>query len=189
MQGGMLSYRDRAVKERETGGADLGAVDIDNIVNMGSTLWTPLYNDNILPGPVDNAFAYAMPEGITNWTQLQSWGYNETLGYSSQWHNGDGDHTFDLNWDVKFLPHGTYHGDGEYLAFVSIEPTYFWAAKNIHVTVNVEAPAEPVNLGSYDDPLAGIEIKMDIWTWYKKQPTGTFYYTWFVQGDGKWEML
>ncbi|GIQ82664.1 hypothetical protein KIPB_003837 [Kipferlia bialata] len=185
--------------EREREG--LGEVnDLADLVNIGESSWTLVHDGFRKSYNYDVECAYIVPQGIDEYHELVNWSQNKTLYYTSDWTDSHGKKVLTFDYNVMFTPEGMYCRDGEYgeicedgkghyLAHVTIAPVHVWHASLWSFDVEVSLPAKPVNLGSNSDPIAGVEIQMRVDTYYQDQNTGTYSYSWFVQGDGHWKAM
>ncbi|GIQ86273.1 hypothetical protein KIPB_008095, partial [Kipferlia bialata] len=114
---------------------------------------------------------------------------NTTLSYETEWHDSDNNHVMTFFYDVLFVPFGECEGHGQFLTWVNIKVTDLWLADHCGAEISWDTPAEPVNLGSISDPVAGVELRLGINTTYKGDSRGIFYYSWFLEGNGKWEQM
>ncbi|GIQ82523.1 hypothetical protein KIPB_003680 [Kipferlia bialata] len=163
-------------------------VDIDVLVNIGKAAWT-IVNDNKSVFNYDSDSAYIVPEGITNWTQLEYWSPPVSVGYKAEWKNELGLHICDFEWALMYTYGGEYNDAGQYLSHVTIEPKHVNLDWGYSANVQVTIPADPVNLGSTESPIAGIEIRMVVDFTYLGFDEGSWTYHWFVQGDGAYQVL
>lgn len=130
--------------------------NLGTIVNIGKMIWNIVESNK----PVTNITterAYAMPSGITCWTDLEHWNRPRTRTYGISYKNLYGATVASLKMKVVYYYNGQYRGKGAFLANVTVVPKQVevkWGFK-LHVQVVTE---EPINLSSQDDPIAGLGI-------------------------------
>lgn len=167
---------------RPMSGPDLTDIEWDTIVNIGQKIWAIIEANkpvvNIGPMPV----AYALPRGLECWNHLQGWQSPRVATYEVVYKNGFNMEVVKFRFRLQYTYGGGNAGKGKYLANVSVQPAEVNVVWGYTFNASVDVQ-QAVNLGSTDDPLAGLELnlKWQVKT-VLKESDNSFHF--FVQGDG-----
>lgn len=165
-----------------------GQVTIDRIVNTAQNAW-PVVEKNY---PVSDSrinFANAVPDGISDWTQLAGWQEPKAylLTYTAE--NPYGMKMVTLSYRLVYTYGGSYGGKGCYLGAVSVELEKVDVAPGYHLRAEAAVPeATVVNAGTHEEPVAALQFKMSykISTAVSAWGGSTIFY---IDGTGAvWEM-
>lgn len=166
-------------------GQDEGMV-LDRIINIAKKIWT-IIESNKPVVDVKNTYATAVPEGTTNWSQLDSWKPPRGSIYGLTAKNAYGVTVIDIRYQVLRTYGGQYKGKGRYLTAVTVEPLRVDVMWGYKLTMTAETPdSSLVNIGTKEDPIAGMlaTLRWRISTTIKdSQGKGVY----FLQGDGGYQ--
>lgn len=166
-----------------TGGGELPDVDIGEIINIGQKVWN-IIEENKPVVNVSNQYATALPQGATNWAQLEGWLPPAGDVYELSFKNGYGINVVRIRYQVLRTYGGSAHGKGKYLTAVTVQPLDVDVLIGYTVTVAASVPdSSIVNAGTDADPLAAMTVNLNwrVQTPFKdSQGTDSYY----VRGDG-----
>ncbi|MDO8803756.1 MAG: hypothetical protein Q7R35_04945 [Elusimicrobiota bacterium] len=129
-------------------------------------------------------YANAVPEGITNWTQLTGWQGPSSRTYLFTAKNPAGMQVVKASYKVHYLWGGNYKGKGKFLTGVTIEPVSVETAWGCKLDLTAEVPDSSVgNAGTDEDPVSSMELhlKWKLKTFTQNIEEKAVYR---VQGDG-----
>ncbi|MBI2605062.1 MAG: hypothetical protein HYW49_03170 [Deltaproteobacteria bacterium] len=161
-------------------------VDIETIVNLGKELWQFIVDNK----PVVNIRtdrATALPKGVTRASELEGWMGPTLKTYEMSFENGYGLEVIDFKFRVNYTYNGSYDGQGQYLANVTIIPALVDVAWGYTFNARVAIPSV-LNVGTKAAPVAGVEIQLR----YSVDTVVKHYeqtYDFFVRGDGHFKEL
>jgi len=161
---------------------------IDQIVNLGQKIFNIIAQNKPVVNITVN-YASAMPQGITNWTQLAGWQAPVAKTYELTANNNGDEQIADVTYQVVFNYGGSYNGHGKYLSSVSVQPLTVNAGWGHTFNFACQVPDSSIaNAGTTDDPIAAMQLMLN-WTdktvLSEKDGTTVFY----VRGDGVLENL
>jgi hypothetical protein len=129
-------------------------------------------------------YANAVPEGVTNWTQLTGWQGPASKTYTFSAKNAAGIRVVKATYNVLYLWGGGYKGKGKFLTGVTIEPVSVETAWACDLDLTVDVPdAAVTNVGTETDPVSSMELHLN---WKVKTFTQNIAKeaVYRVQGDG-----
>lgn len=163
-----------------------GDVDLETIINLGKELWQFIVDNK----PVVNIRtdrATALPKGVTHASELEGWMGPTLKTYQMSFENAYGYEVIDFKFRVNYTYNGSYEGQGQYLANVTIIPALVDVAWGYTFNARVAIPSV-LNVGSKTAPVAGIEIQIR----YSVDTVMKHYeetHDFFVRGDGQFKKL
>jgi hypothetical protein len=160
--------------------------DIATIVNLGKEAWT-FIEDRKPVVKYALTSANALPRGARCWLDLEAWSRPRARQFRVVYKNLYGFEIVEFAFRLVFTPGGSFRGKGRYLSHVTVLPAEIdvpWFFKlNAATTVK-----NVFNLGTADNPLAGIELLVE-WqvetVLQHKQQSMSF----GIYGDGTYEVL
>lgn len=161
-------------------------IDIETIINLGKELWQFIVDNK----PVVNIRtdrATALPKGVTHASELEGWIGPTLKTYEMTFENAYGLEVIDFKFRVNYTYNGSYNGQGQYLANVTIIPALVDVAWGYTFNARVAIPSV-LNVGSKAAPVAGVEIQIR----YSVDTVMKHYeetYDFFVRGDGQFKEL
>ncbi len=160
-----------------------GLVLIEKIINIAEKIWA-IIERNAPVVNINTQYATAVPDGITSWTQLQSWSRPRSYTYGFYAENLYGITVLDVQYKVAYSYGGNYRGKGKYLTGVTVIPEKVdlaWGYK-FNMTAQVH-DSTVVNIGTHADPHAALQLKLN---WRVSTPIkssdGTSVY--YIQANG-----
>jgi hypothetical protein len=165
-----------------------GSIDPSVIINIATKVWDIIVKNKPVVD-VQNQYAVALPQGITNWGQLAGWKQPQGTVYGFYAKNTYGQTVIDVRYQVLRIYGGNYKGKGKYLTAVTVEPLRVDVLWGYKFTLKAEVPdSSIINVGSTEDPLAGMTatLKWRIETAIKDSQGKSVYY---LQGDGFFKEL
>jgi hypothetical protein len=160
----------------------LGAISWGDIVNIGQKVWDIVQAGKPVVVVKGAPMAFALPRGLTCWNQLDSWQAPKVNSYEVSYKNGFGMEVVKFRFRLQYTYGGGKAGKGKYLANVTVMPAEISVMWGYTFNANVDVQ-QAVNLGTQDNPLAGLEMNMK-WSvsTVLKESENSFHF--FVQGDG-----
>lgn len=156
---------------------------LDRIINIAEKIWT-IIEKNKPVVDVKSQYATAVPDGTSNWSQLDSWKPPRGTIYGLTAKNTYGVTVIDIRYQVLRTYGGQYKGKGRYLTAVTVEPLRVDVMWGYKLSMTAETPDSGlVNVGTKEDPIAGMlaTLRWRISTTIKdSQGKGVY----FLQGDG-----
>jgi hypothetical protein len=177
---GLLEAQRKAASQ---GGVGEGLVVIEKIINIAEKIWS-IIEKNAPVVNINTQYATAVPDGITAWTQLQSWSRPRTYTYGFYAENLYGVTVLDVKYKVAYTYGGNYNGKGKYLTGVTVIPEKVDLAWGYKFSMKAQVPdSTVVNVGTHTDPKAAMQLKLN-WTISTaiKSSDGTSVY--YIEGDG-----
>lgn len=160
---------------------DEAEVILDQIIRMGDKVWKIIEKNK--PVVTQNyQSASAVPQGITDWRQLQGWSAPQVRVYRMVYKNVYGMEVVSFSYRVAFAHGGNMNGKGLYITSAMVEPStvdVLWG-----YTFNASGQVLNVtNAGTSENPVAAIEIRLDwsVDTVIKHMQSSTRFY---LRGDG-----
>ncbi len=163
-----------------------GGVDLKTIINLGRELWQ-FIGDNRPVVNIRTDRATALPKGVLHASELEGWLGPALKTYEISIENGYGLEVIDFIFRVNYTYNGSYGGQGQYLANVTIIPALVDVAWGYTFNARVAIPSV-LNVGSKAAPVAGVEIQIR----YSVDTVLKHYeqtYDFFVRGDGQFKEL
>lgn len=159
----------------------LDSIGWDQIVSVGQQIWKVI-SDNRPVITVQQPVAHALPRGLKCWADLDSWKAPTTKRYSIEYKNGLRMTPVKFDFRLHFTPGGGRSGKGKYLSNVTVMPAQLDVKWGYTFNANVEV-AQAVNMGTADNPLAGLELNLhwNVKTVLKESENSMHM---FVRGDG-----
>lgn len=160
-----------------------GLVLIEKIINIAEKIWA-IIERNAPVVNINTQYATAVPDGITSWTQLQSWSRPRTYTYGFYAENRYGVTVLDVQYKVAYSYGGNYRGKGKYLTGVTVIPEKVDLAWGYKFNMTAQVPdSTVVNVGTHADPHAALQLKLN---WRVSTPIkssdGTSVY--YIQANG-----
>jgi len=158
-----------------------GDIDPSKIWQIGKDIWDVVASNSPVVN-YDTDWAGAVPAGLTNWTELEQFKDQTTDSLFFEFQNIAGMilTRFDWKWSWKYG--GKYNGIGNYITNAGPAVGTVYAYLTEHVNVTSQA-LSPVNYGTKQDPIAGIDIKVSMTSWgYFETTTVGCHYT--LKGNG-----
>jgi hypothetical protein len=152
-----------------------------DIITIGEKLWSIIESGKPVV-TVNVPEAFALPRGITCWSDLDHWQPPRTKSYEVVYKNYFGMEVVHFNFRLQYTFGGGKNGVGQYLANVTVMPAQLNVTWGYTFDAQLQVE-EAVNLGSKENPLAGLEMNLlwDVKT-VMMENNNTFHF--FVQGDG-----
>jgi hypothetical protein len=163
-----------------------GKIDLNQIVNIAEDAWK-FIDANKPIVDVNTNFANAVPQGITDWTQMEGWQDPMSQCFQVEYTNGFGMNVVGFTYCVVYTPGGDYNGKGLYLNRIQIIPSDIQVSWGYKLDAMTSVPSI-ANSGSTDNPVASAEVhmKFSVTTAIKKDSQEHAYY---VKGDGSFMSL
>ncbi len=140
----------------QSGASNGGIVAVDQIISTGERVWKIVEaNRPVVHSQLPRA--HALPRGVSCWTDLQMWSIPRTQDFKITYRNGFGVDVIDFVYRVSYTSGGNFENQGAFLSNVSVQAATLnvsWGF-TFHATAQV---GQVVNLGTNDDPLAGMEM-------------------------------
>ncbi len=174
------------VQSLDVGTIIIGTIALDAIVNIGKSVWS-LIVAGIPKIDLNLNVASAVPQGISHWTELDSWNDPIAKLYRTQLYTASKKNLGDVYYRLVFTYGGRYKGVGNYLTNVTVVPAQVRVPyrRNFYAENKV---TELVNHGTKSNPIAGMSMLL---TWGVESLTGKSMQsiTLHVRGDGKIAVL
>jgi hypothetical protein len=144
----------------DVGTVVIGVVVLDALVNLGKSIWAMIeagrpkidLNMNV---------ATAVPQGIKDWTELDSWHDPVSKLYRTQLMTANYTSLGDVYYRLVYTYGGKYKGVGNYLTSVAVVPAQIKVP--YHNTFYAQTQVtELINHGTEKDPIAGMTLLL---TW------------------------
>lgn len=154
---------------------------LDDIVAIGEKLWKIVEGGRPVV-TVQVPQAHALPRGVYCWTDLDHWQEPAAKTYEVIYKNYFGMQVVKFKFRLQYTFGGGKDGVGHYLANVTVIPADLSVMWGYNFDAQVEV-AQAVNLGSRENPLAGLELNL---LWQVKTVVNENHQAvrFFVQGDG-----
>lgn len=154
----------------------------DQILTIGEQVWKIIEAGKPVVH-VKTPLVHALPRGLKCWTDLEHWHAPRTQTYQVIYTNGFGMEVVKFRFRLQYTYGGGKGGLGQYLANVTVMPAELNGLWGYTFDVAVEA-SPAVNLGSKDNPVAGLELNLR-WTVSTAVQESVHSSHFFVQGDGR----
>lgn len=151
-----LSQRERAQQALDPITVGVGLVLISALINLGQYAWD-LIVDGDPKVDFQNNSASAVPQGITNWTQLQGWKDPVSKLYEVDLMENATDSLGKIYFRLVFEAGGNYQGKGKYLANVTVIPAQITIPTRRDFFARTQV-VQIVNQGTPTNPIAGMTI-------------------------------
>ncbi|MBX3020851.1 MAG: hypothetical protein KF799_04180 [Bdellovibrionales bacterium] len=176
---GLVADDDNCVKLN--GVVDELLVNWDQIVAVGTKVWQ-IAEANKPVVNVKTPVISALPRGLSCWSDLEQWKAPKVQTYETVYKNGFGMEVVKFRFRLHYTYGGGSKGKGQYLANVTVMPAELNVSWGFNFNAVVEV-GQAVNLGTSEDPIAGLELNMK---WQVKTIVKDINssYHYFVQGDG-----
>lgn len=158
------------------------SVSLDQIINLGQKVWK-IIEANKPVVDFKSKSASALPRGIKCWDQLENWQFPKAQTYKVSYKNLMGIEVVRFSFRLIFTYGGQYFGKGRYITNATIVPAEINVLWGYKFAAGVKV-GQTVNLGSRQDPKAGIELNLN---WQVATPlvdqqrTATY----FLSGEGQ----
>lgn len=162
---------------------DLTDIGWGEIINIGQTVWKIIEAGKPVVNVTTPPEAFALPRGITCWTDLDSWQMPQSKSYEVDYKNLLGMQVVSFRVRLQYIYGGGNDGVGKYLANVSVFPSDLSVSWGYTFNADVETE-QPLNLGSSANPMAGLglNLKWSVSTVMKQNQSSVHF---FVRGDGQ----
>jgi hypothetical protein len=159
---------------------------IGDIVNTGKLVWQ-VVKENKPVVSVTNDYATAVPKGVTDWGDLETWSAPTTRVFHVIYKNFYNSTVVDFTFRLIYSYNGSIDGRGHFLTGVSIVPADLQVSWGYTFTANAKVPSI-TNAGTKADPIAAMQVQLQwsVDTIMKHiQNTANYY----VRGDGQFQNL
>jgi len=163
-----------------------GNIDLNQIVNIAENTWNFIKSNQASIDFTEN-YANAVPNGISDWTQLENWHDPVSNCFRVDYTNPFGMRVVSFTYCVLFTPGGDYNGVGQYLNHIQIIPSDINVSWGFKLDAITSVPSV-MNTGSSDNPIASAEVHMhySVTSAVKKDSQESVFY---VKGDGSFQQL
>lgn len=162
--------------------SSLGEIGWADIINIGQKIWKVVEANKPVVTVGQIPVAYALPRGLMCWNELDSWQAPKVNSYEVIYKNGFKIEAVKFRFRLQYTYGGGLQGKGKYLANVTVTPAEISVVSGYNFDANVDV-AQAVNLGTVDNPLAGLELNLK-WTVKTVLKESANSFNFFVQGDG-----
>lgn len=133
-------------------------IDPAAIWAIGKGIWTAV-KENEPVVDVQRDWAGAVPDGIDDWTVLDSWKDFISEPYNITFVNFLNARLTQLEWNWEFKYNGGMDGTGQYvtMAGASIKNVYAYLTESVNVEIE---SFNAVNYGSRSNPVSGIDLEL-----------------------------
>ncbi len=161
---------------------DAGSIDWGTVITVGEKIWK-IVEANKPVVVVTTPEAFALPRGLSCWSDLDGWKVPVTRSFEVAYKNLFGIEVTKFRFRLHYTYGGGHSGVGRYLANVTVIPAELNVVWGYNFNAQVEVE-QAVNLGSKENPMAGLELNLK-WTikTVAKESVNSFHF--FVQGDGQ----
>ena len=140
---------------------DAGVSLTKEIINLGKSLWAIVEQNrpkvNLDAALTGEQFASALPVGVTAASELQGWKGPGAATVKLSWKNLYGMEIAALHYKLTFFHGGSLNQHGQYIHEAAVLADRVSVAWGFQLDAGV-AVAEPVNLGTKEDPIAGLQV-------------------------------
>lgn len=139
-------------------GTQDGLGRVTDIINVGARIWD-IIKANKPVVDIKTTYASAVPAGVSHWGELSQWKAPQGHRFGLIMENKLGAKVVDVDAVVWRTTHGSYKGKGRYLTNVTVEPVrtrVLWG----YTLDMTSAVSEAVNVGSAEDPIAALTVKL-----------------------------
>ena len=164
----------------------IGDININQVVAIGQVLWKvaeagrPVVDVNMLA-------ASAVPEGISHWTQLDSWSAPQVKTFVLSYKNYFGMEVVKFVYKVVYTHSGSIKSQGKYLSNMTILPALLDVVMGFDFSASAKV-ANVTNVGTAEEPMAAGEMHLNyvVKNVFNEKRTTEAYY---VRGDGFFKAL
>eukprot|EP00466_Bigelowiella_natans_P009298 jgi/Bigna1/88802/estExt_fgenesh1_pg.C_380107 len=146
----------------EVAPAAAGNVTINPAViwQIGKAIWDLVKNNKAVVDYTTD-WAGAVPENVTDWTQLTEWTTWKSSMYKFEFKNFLGQKLSEFKWKYTCQYGGKYNGAGKYLTLcgASINEIYAYGLYGEQVQVSAKG-SKPFNYGTADNPIGGLNLQV-----------------------------
>ncbi len=139
--------------------------DVHELITIGKEIWQIIKDGAPVINYASNS-ASAIPAGANCPFYMSNWHPPQTKTYELRYTNAFNIDTLNLTYKLIYTCEGKYGNKGHYLANVSIHPQDLQVKWGYNFDANVRI-ADAINVGSMEDPIAGLEIALE---WELKNP-------------------
>lgn len=161
--------------------ADANGINWANVIRIGKAAWE-IVEANKAVVQTHEFVAHAVPEGLTEVSQLAGFKPPHAGVFSVGYKNGFGAQVVTVKVRLTFSPGGSLDGRGRYIKNITVSPATVdvgWG-----YTVNMSSKMfDVLNAGSKTNPLAAVEIRLD-WTVETILKTSVNSAAFYLRGDG-----
>lgn len=161
-------------------------INLGQIIALGEKVWDFIITNK--PNAEYDVFkTSAVPEGVTNWAQLQKWSKPTSKVYRVAFKNIWGNSAGGFDYRITYFHSGSYKGKGKFLGQISVVPTNIHLNTGRSLKMKVEL-ASIINFGDEENPVAGAQV---IITWSSPSTTKYEMYSaeYLIYGTGELEDL
>jgi len=155
---------------------------LDDVINLGEKIWS-IVKDGQPTADYQSKSANALPSSADCAFELTNWQRPMVSTYQVTYKNGFNMTVVSMIYRVIYTPGGKWQGAGNYLTNVSIHPYEINVSWGFNFNANVQAD-QPINLGSLEDPLAGLQISLE-WDITNPMSTSKSKEIFFIEGTGE----
>jgi len=157
-------------------------IDPATVVEIGKVIYEAIKdNQPVIDTAVD--WAGAVPQGVTDWTQLENWkGPAQSDSYSIEFKNGLGKKLTKFSWRFVWKYGGDMNGVGKYVTEAGVDIDTAYAYLSEHLDVEIKS-LKPVNYGTSANPVGGVDVQVSVSSHGAFEKT-TKVCTLTVKGDG-----
>jgi hypothetical protein len=159
---------------------------VDQIINIGKKVWNVVAAGK----PVANFktdVAYALPKGVSCWTQLSSWSVPVAKNYQVVYRNKFGVEVIQFTYQLTYTYGGKVGELGAYLTNATVLPAHINVAWGFSFDAKAEVPSV-FNVGSSSQPVGAMQVNV-MWkvenVLTHEQVTNSY----FVNGLGEFQKL
>lgn len=131
-------------------------IDINDIINIGKVAWSVIKDGKPVVDYYED-YATAIPRNAP-WDELDSFQDYRAGPYGWKFADYIGTRTVEFSWYFTSQCAGSYAGHGKFLTNVGATITSIYSAWGFTVNVNCSTPAKPINYGTLQDPIAGLQV-------------------------------
>jgi hypothetical protein len=162
--------------------ASQAQVTPEEVVQIGKAIYDAI-KDNQPVIDVTTDWAGAVPKGVDDWTVLEHWQDPvQSQTFYVEFKNFVGKKLTRFEWQFAWKFGGDYNGTGQYVTQAGIQVKDSYAYLSEHLDVEVHS-LEPVNYGSADSPVGGLDVQVSVSSHGMFEKT-TKTCTMTVKGDG-----
>lgn len=167
-------------------GLDEADIILDKVINMGKKIWDIVVKGQaVLDIKVD--VATALPQGVNCWNTLSQWSRPQGKAYRVTYKNKLGMEAVRFQYQVQWLPGGSFKGQGKYVGYAAIIPTDVYGLWGFKLNARSTVPAV-FNTGSDRAPVGALQMTMN---WRVEGPFQKYEQaiSYYVDGTGKFEIV
>jgi len=161
----------------------LEALDVlDDVINLGEKIWS-IVKDGQPTVDYQSKSANALPSSADCAFELTNWQRPMVSTYQITYKNGFNMTVVSMIYRVIYTPGGKWQDSGSYLTNISIHPYQINVSWGFNFNASVQAD-QPINLGSLEDPLAGLQISLE-WDITNPMNVSKSKEIFFIEGNGE----